>query len=115
MLKYRYAAKDKIIMRKFKDWINYREGLGDDGPSNPLQDEETISLIKIVFERYPEELKAFLEGLSGRQDDHDLKDLVKKLGGENQNINIHGHKRKDKRPEVMPPEADQGVTDNGEQ
>ena len=99
------------IMIKFKQWVNYREGLADDGPDNPMQDEEAVDLIKIVVERYPEELKAFLEGLSGRQDDEDLKELIKKLGGHHKNIDIHGHKRKDKRPEVMPPLADQGATE----
>ena len=96
-------------MRNFKDYINYREGLADDGPFEPLQDPETVDLLKIVFNRYVDEFKGFLEGLSGRQDDHDLKELLKKIGGNNQNINIHGHKRKDKRPEIMPPEADRAA------
>ena len=99
-------------MKTFKDYVTYKEELSDDGPENPMQDEETIDLIKIVYNRYPEEFKGFLEGLSGRQDDHDLKELLKKIGGHGQNISIYGHKRKDKRPEIMPPEADQGVSEN---
>jgi hypothetical protein len=98
-------------MKKFKDYINFREELSDDGPQNPFQDQETMDLVKIVFERYPEEIKTFLEGLSGQQDDHDLKELLKKIGGHGQNISIHNHKRKDNRPEVMPPESDSPISD----
>jgi hypothetical protein len=99
-------------MRKFKDYVNYREqGLGNDGPFEPMQDEETVDLIKIVYNRYPEEFKCFLEQLSNRQDDHDLKELLKKIGGHNQSIDIYAHKKKDKRPEVCPPEADRAASE----
>ena len=101
-------------MIKFKEYMAYREGLGDAGPHEPGQDQETIDLLKIVFERYPEEFTGFLEGLSGRQDDHDLKELLKKMGGHNQDIDILGHKKKDRRPEVCPPEADRGAAENSD-
>ena len=103
-------------MKSFKDYLNcrdcYAEQLGDAGPDDPMQDEETMDLLKIVYQRYKDDFQAFLEGLSGRQDDHDLKELLGKIGGHNKDIDIYGHKRKDKRPEVMPPIADQGVNDN---
>ena len=101
-------------MRKFKDYMKYREGLGDEGSDDPMSDQETIDLLKIVYERYPEDFRGFLEGLSGRQDDHDLKELLKKIGGHNKDIDILGHKKKDNRPEVCPPEADRGAAENSD-
>jgi hypothetical protein len=98
-------------MQSFKSYLNYREGLGDEGSDEPMQDQETVDLLKIVFGRYTEEFKGFLEGLSGRQDDHDLKELLKKIGGHNKDIDILGHKKKDRRPEICPPLADRGAAE----
>jgi hypothetical protein len=105
-------------MKSFFQYVQLREDdfdeKGTDSPAiEPLEKDEAASLFKIIWSRYKDSVRDFLERLAEDNDDIELKELIKKLDGSGNDLPNINQDQEDLRPEVVPPEADRGAGEGG--
>ena len=84
-------------------------GAADNTSLNQIDKDEIMDLLKLAWNRYQEAFRGFLEDLSEKNDDVELKELLTKLSGGGREMPNISSDEEDKRDEVMPPEADGGA------
>lgn len=105
--------QDTKTEKTFLRYVQMREGVAVStaGGSNfdSLESTEVKELLRVVWDRYKGELKEFFNDLAERNDDEELRELLKKIGGSGQDMD-HFKKDLDK-DEIRPSLADTGGDD----
>jgi hypothetical protein len=92
---------------------NFEEKGTQNSTIEPLEKDQAASLFNIIWGRYRDSVKDFLEKLASDNDDLELQELINKLEGGNGGMPDASQDLEDPRQEVVPPEADRGAGPDG--